>query len=452
MLEGKLQTLMHPPVSPERKRWKANERRWGQRHRSRDEREAAGRATLVARLKRNPDSVSEPPGVEPEQMSWDQVYLLQSIEGDGLRLSRGAAGKWQTLIPEFGEQVARAFRDGAVRKWRLYRPTLHSEGGGSSTIPYALVFAMVGLEIEAGEDGQGLLRLPAAEAAHALRYAFSELNGFSGWFEPLYKAHPQTGFELVWRETRWELENSGPEPMHYMLHDLVYHAPWLHAAVAPQIHDWLNQHGAANSDCLRYGRMIMMSGGVPRDQLAALGRTRAFDAATPDDQRPTWFAMWADNAPVEAIAALDEYLARLSRPEEARFAEQFVVALMGGRRQAGTITAAWKTPEHLKALYVLMYRHIRKSEDIDRANGGVYSPTTRDDAQDARNSLFNLLSAIPGEATYREILALAFDHPEPNYRAYMRRHAFDRAVADSDRQWSLAQVLALGIGQHLQVG
>ena len=89
-----------------------------------------------------------------------------------------------------------------------------------------------------------------------------------------------------------------------------------------------------------------------------------------------------------------------------------------------------------------MHRHIRADEDLNRADGGVYSPTTRDDAQDARSTLFNLLSAIPGEATYRQILMLAEDHPEPSYRAYMRR-AHQRAVEDSDREWTLEDVIAL---------
>jgi hypothetical protein len=100
-------------------------------------------------------------------------------------------------------------------------------------------------------------------------------------------------------------------------------------------------------------------------------------------------------------------------------------------------------PEDLKALYVLMHRHIPADEDLNRAGGGVYSLTTRDDAEDARSTLFNLLSAIPGEATHRQILALAEDHTEPNYRAHMRRRAHGRAVEDSDREWMLADVMAL---------
>lgn len=187
----------------------------------------------------------------------------------------------------------------------------------------------------------------------------------------------------------------------------------------------------------------MISGGLPASSLADLARRRVEDSKTPADQFTNWLAFWVDTDPEAALPVLEAQLASLSKPADARFAERFVIALTGGRREAGLSLGAWKTPTCLKRLYVLMHQHIRTSEDIDRANKGVYSPTERDDAQRARDSLFNLLSGIPGEATYREILALASDHPEPDYRIHMRRRAHERAVEDSDHEWSLADVLAI---------
>lgn len=444
-LEETLTRSMRPPASPERKRWRATDRKWAQQRRRRDANETAQRVRLVARLQANPELVRAPAGLAPGKMTWDQAHLLQSIEGDGLRISRRAGAKWRTLIPEFGEAVAEAFRDGAIRQWRGYRPTLRSEDGASTSIPYPLIFAMAGLEIEAGEDGQGLARLSREDAIHAMRYVPWELNGFPEWFEPLYRAYPESGHALIWGETRWELANSAPEqPMHYMLHDLVYQAPWLHAELALPIHNWLAEHGAANDDCLRFGRTIMVSGGLSAEKLAALAHRRLTAPATPENQMASWYALWVDTAPEEAIPSLEARLTSLRRPDDARFAERFVLALVGGRRQSGPTVGLWKAPAHLKQLYVLMHRHIRSAEDSDRRGGGAYSPTIRDDAQDARGQLFSLLAEIPGEATYREILALAEDHPEPDYRAHMRRKAHERAVEDSDGGWSVEEVLSLG--------
>lgn len=449
VLAAKLGILMRPAAGAGARRWRKNERKWTQRQRNREEREAKWRAGFVARLKANPDLVRAPPGLEPGQMSNHQAWLLQSIEGDGLRLSRHAGANWKLLIPEFGEDVALAFRDGALRQWHAYRPGLRSEGDDSSAIPYGLIFAMAGLEIEAGEDGQGLAGLDRDDARHTLRYVPHELNGFPGWFEPLYRAHPDLGLDLIWGETLWELANSvADQSMHYMLHDLVYHAPWLHAELAQPICDWFLAHGAANDDCLRYGRTIMVSGDLAPASLETLAQTRIADPSTSPAQLPSWFALWVDVAPDEAMPALAAKLADLTAPTDARFAERFVVALTGSRRDHGPAIGAWRTPAHLKALYALMHRHIRVAEDIDRANGEAYSPGLRDEAQEARSRLFGLLAETPGEATYREILQLAADHPEPDHRVFMRRRARDRAIEDSDRDWSIEQVKSLPLGER----
>ena len=444
VLQAKLKSLMRPPPSGERKRWRASERKWAERRRLRDEKETRWRGDFVARLKANPELVRAPTRLKPGEMTYDQAHLLQSIEGDGLRMSRHAGSGWHTLIPEFGEAVADAFRDAALRQWRVYQPKLRSEDGGSTTIPYALIFAMAGLEIEAGDDGKGIAGLGVEEARHAMRYVTHELNGFPRWFEALYRARPELGWALVWGETQWELANSpASQPMHYMLHDLVYHAPWLHAELAEPICDWLQAHSTANGDCLRYARTIMVSGGLDAERLGALAKARIEDPSTPSEQLATWFALWVDTSPDAAIPVIGAKLSELPRPDDARFAEDFIVALVGGSREASPSLGLWRTPKHLKALYLLMHRHIRVSEDINRANGGVYSPTARDDAQDARGQLLSMLAAIPGEATYREILQLAADHPEPDYRSFMRRKARDRAIEDSDRDWTTEQIRSL---------
>ena len=192
---------------------------------------------------------------------------------------------------------------------------------------------------------------------------------------------------------------------------------------------------------------IAMPGGTG----GGLDSTRVLDDWT-DDQIS---ALLSRGVFSDAIYSMVRFRHRESRelPDDAQFAEEFIVSLIGGRREGGVGgNKAWNTPEHLKALYVLMHRHIRSAEDLNRADGGTYSPTTRDNAQEARNNLFNLLAAIPGEASYREILALAEEHPEPSYRVHMRRRAHERAVEDSDRDWSIADVMALASRPIAPVG
>jgi hypothetical protein len=80
----------------------------------------------------------------------------------------------------------------------------------------------------------------------------------------------------------------------------------------------------------------------------------------------------------------------------------------------------------------------------NRADGGVYSPELRDDAQDARNHLFGLLKDIPGRESYDAMIELVSDHPEPNYRQWMALRAKEKAIQDSDLPvWTAEQVREL---------
>lgn len=443
-LETRLRGLMRPGPSPTRRNQRAQTRRWAVQSRRQKAVQEANRASWVARIKSNPELVRTP-AFAPGIMSQDQAVVLQSLPSNGSSLGRGAATSWRAIVPEFGEAVADAFADGARRHWRAYRPELRSEGADDTNLPYPLIFGMVGLDIEAGVDGTGLAGLSEDEARNAMRYAPRELNGFPTWFELLYRAHPAAGLALVWQEASWELARAPTNPpLHYILGTLANRAPWLHGDLAPLVLDWLSTHGAATDEALRYGRAIMLSGGGAPGAIAKLARGRIADDATPADQLPAWFALWTDSDPGAAIPVLTEHLAALPQPDDAEFAARFVVALVGGRHNAaGPAIGAWREPRHLKSLYLLMHLHVRIAEDIDRANGGAYSPELRDDAQDARDALFARLAEIPGQASYNEILQLAAEHPAPRYRVWMRRRAHDRAVEDSERQFAFDEVAAL---------
>jgi len=88
-----------------------------------------------------------------------------------------------------------------------------------------------------------------------------------------------------------------------------------------------------------------------------------------------------------------------------------------------------------------MHRFIRVADDIERANKGAYSPTLRDNAQDARNRLFNMLAEVPGPEAYAAIKALEAEHPEPGYRRWMAVRARARATMDADEPaWTAEQM------------
>ena len=446
-MSAALDRLVNPEVPED---VAAAEREWAEHQEEveRERREAAeNRAGWIARLKTDPDVVRNPPGLQPGEFSADQCCLLRVVEGDDLREERGKGSEWRTLIDEFGEDVACAYRDAAVAHWRHFRPELGSEGGNTRFFPYSLVFAMAGLAIEAAEDEGFPRHLDASEVRQALRYIVFELNGFPRWLESMYRAWPDEVLDAILTELLWELENTDPdEPIHYILHDLAVYAPWLHGALAGPLLCWIRSHDLPSDAALDYSIRILRCGALDPSDLVAVATSKAMDRSS--DQRAYWYAVWVDVDPETSVDALTVYLDGLDADEGSRAAQLFITTLMGssrGGRATGPNFGNFHTPGYLKSLYLLMHRHIRVTEDIDRTGGGVYSPGLRDEAQKAREGLFNLLAEIPGKAAYVALSELIEEHPDPSAHAWMERHARGRAEQDGDlERWTAEQVREFG--------
>ena len=445
-LKGALETYLEPkPSSAVQEREAKNLVRKRERE-ARVREEEEGRTDWVRELKENPSLIRRPKETKTGECSQYQIYLLNSVICDDSGINWEDRANWRKLISEFGEPVARAYRDAAVEHWRAYRPTLRSEGADKGSIPYSLIFAMSGLAIEFGEDSAFAQRLTADEARHAFRYVTCELNGLPSWFESLYNAHPAIGFEAVKKELLWELEYGVErETPNHILSDILYRAPWLHAEVAPLILDWLREHDVSNADFLRCCLGILAGGRIVPITLAELAAGKVHGPACAE-QRPRWFALWVDSDPTEAIPALDRTLSKLPKDEASALAQEFIVALLNERHGTGTRVGAYRNAHDLKQLYVLMHKLIRVADDLDRANKGVYSPTLRDHAQKAREALFNMLASVPGADAYAAVKTLEMEHPEPQYRRWMALRARERATIDADEPaWTVPQVREFSI-------
>lgn len=438
---AKLAEMLAPKPSAEVEKMEEEHREYKRKREAEEADQARIRGEWIETLRANPSRVTDPAGLSPGEFSADQYHLMMSASDENSAWSRGYSTNWRSLEPEFGEEVALAYRKAAMAHWRQYDPQLPSEGAEIGSTPYSLVFAMAGLAIEAAEEQTFPSALSRAEVERAFRYVTWELNGFPDWFETLFNAYPTEGLEAIRKELAWELKqrSEGSTP-HHVLHDIMYYSPWLHEHVARPVHDWLTAGSPIDPDGLRYAIAIMKSGSIPFEELATLAKTRAA-AEVNAGQRSRWFALWVETDPAPAIEALEGTLVSLPDPDASQFAQSFIVDLVGGRHGAGPRLDGFREAAHLKALYVLMHRYIVAEHDIQRANTGVYSPVLRDDAQEARNRLFNMLAEIPGQESYEAIAALANEHPSPTYRSWMSVRARERAIADADEPaWPDAKI------------
>lgn len=441
---ARLDELVNKPVSKEAAAYQA---RKVARQRKQDRKklvEAERRRRWIQEMQTDPDRVRHPKEAAPRELTGDQFWLLEAVERAEEGSGKFSRVNWKSLIPEFGDDVALAFRDAAVAHWRAYTPPLASEGHTDSGTPWTLIFGLTGLEIESREVDDFAERLTAADVRHAMRYATWELNGFPTWLEAVHQVHPNLVRMALLRELWWELDQATVDGVaHRLLHHFVYHAPWIHPALAEPLLAWLASNTLPSGDTLRHCLHILRSGGANRGKLVELAQSKMSDNLD-QYQQAILYSIRVDADAETGLPAIEAWLNLQPAAKAAEVAQLFVVALVGTRRssQMGKGIEDYRTAEHLKRLYILMHRFIRVADDIERAGKGVYSPGLRDGAQDARNELFSMLSDIPGKATYLALRNLVQEHPNPAARSWMGTLAQRRAEADGDLEpWLVEQVV-----------
>lgn len=443
LLRTALHGHLHPPLpSEEQKQWKRRDAEYHRRRRKREAADAEREQKWKDALSKDVDKIRNPQLPKPTDVSNWQYHLHEKMRGADASSSRWTDGNWRVLVPEFGEDIARAFRDGAVAYWRRNRPKLRSEGKAGNSTPFSVIFGLSGLSIEARETENWASTLNESEAELAFRYAMDELNGFPEWMPWLFEAYPELISKLLLREVDRDLRiETAKVESHYVLSDLSWSGAWAHSGIGAGIYERLKAREPKNLTNLGYMLNIIHDAGISTEDTARLAELRSADRRLAHAAR--WYAVWAGIEPEKAIPALEARLKTIKGPsKQTSFAMQFITHLLGGRRSTVKNGDAFRTPEYLKRLYAQMHQYIREKEDIQRAGKGVYSPGLRDDAQDARNQLFSLLKEIPGKEAYLALMELAQLHPEPSSRPWMHHHAKTKAEQDADlTPWTIGQTL-----------
>lgn len=425
-LSDKLELMLNPPPR-QVDEWEIQQAQWKEEAAQREGKEANRRREWREGLAADVANINSP---EPGVMTRSQVYLLEEMRDGTSSSSTWSNGNWQSLVPEFGMQVAQAFRDGAISFWRGYCPQLPSEGAPANTTPYQVIFGLTGLAIEAREESSSFLQMSCRDAEYAVRYALLELNGFPEWLPTLFKRWPQPLLEIVGREICYELgqpySDSGGN---HVLRRLRYGGEWLYEALATPLMTRLAQP-VKTLESLQLVLSVVVESSISDQVLAELASDRAI-AESNLDIAPSWFAMWIGSEPAEGIPALAARLSSLpSDDAKAQFAMLSLIGLVGGHN-AHRCRQTYKTVEHAKALYLLVNEYVHIADDIQRAGTGVYSPGLRDDAQNARDGLLALIREAPGKEAFLALEEIAQAHPAESLRPWSAFYAEQKATADS---------------------
>ena len=432
-LDAKLSGLLNP--TPQFAEYKRQERRRKRRAAVRAKKEAEDFEKGKQYAQTHIELIRDPKFPNPADLSRLQWYLHHKVHEVNGSSSKWTDGRWRVLIQMFGEEVAAAYRDGAMAYWRKYDPVLRSEGAEANKTPAMVIFGLTGLEIESRERPGSLEELSQPDAERATRYALNELNGFPSWFPAFYEAQRQVARDVILREIKHELDSGLPsQDSHYVLSDISWSAEWSWNDLAPSLFAILEKREPNNASQLHQLLKIIQGSDISDAEIARLAAAKVQQVDA--ERLPDWYAVWVGVEPGRVMPALAAYLASLNDARVgADFAMRFVTKLWGGRR-SDTFGARgrFQTPDYLKALYLLMHRHIRVQEDIDRANGGVYSPELRDDAQDGRNRILQELIKVPGKEAFLALEEIAFAHRQHPSYAHLENLCRIRAEQDADLQ------------------
>ena len=384
-----------------------------------------------------------------------QRYLLDRMRETKENSHRWAEDNWRDLIDEFGLPIAKSFRDGLLLSWRFYQPALRSKNGDQNGTPAAVIIGLSGLKIESKEVENWPNHLTKKEAKLACHYAFHELNGFPDWFSDLYKVFPDVVKECILKEVYWEIETTqNGQEKHYIIDKLTRNDEVEWSDFAPELINYLKEEQPSSSKCLS-GCLKIIQGSeiVSNKEIAQIASTKCREIKDLD-YIAHWFAAWIGVDPDEAIKKLSKHLKKEKQNSNTvQLAMQIIVNLIGVKTGLSYAREEYKSPKHLKNLYLLMHKYIKVEEDIDRAGKGAYWPELRDHAQRARSSLYYMLANIQGKEAYSALVEVAKEYPEKTFRSVFMYRAKERAENDADFDaWQYSDVLRLNNPSKKKMG
>lgn len=437
-LSSALESLLNPPA-PSAEMLELEERRkaWDNKHEAEQEHQYRNKQKDIAWLKENYKLLEKSEYLNQGVVTNLQSYLLREMRENCEKSSSSySIGEWENLIEVYGKDVARSFRIGLLHFWRNYDPPMQSVKEKDHRITeLGVMVGLAGLTIEATENKDLSANLTNEDAAIVTRYACRELNGFPDWFSAVQSKFPEITNSILLNEIDWELRREDAKTAYLnILSKICWSERWLDDEIGQSLLKLLKREPVGLKSLELALNIVQKSNQVSDIELSKIAR-RKTETLKKESHLSYWYAVWVGVEPEEAIDSLENFLNQKVETQLATdFTMSFIVKLVGNYRDGSAAREKYKDPKVLKRLYLLMNKYIRVDDDLDRSGQGAYSPGLRDNAQDARNSLYAILKDIPGKETYLALYELAEIHPRQSSREWIAKQARNRAELDSETQ------------------
>lgn len=358
-------------------------------------------------------------------------HLWQFLSWRTHSRSRYSIDSLDMVAPIFGPELTRRFGEALIAFAYNRMPfTLSEDAIERRRVTNFDIMALGGLSLAAATIPNWVGTLSSDQAAQAAQLALIELNGFPDYLTALAAVHPDAVRAALVRGVTGQLAAADPNA-HGMLDRLEYADPSLGRLIVPDLVRHLDEHPEIDAVMLeKVASVLLRAMPLAADgfrETIASRVTETRDPATTAYYMLILFALQGDTA----VDALRAKMSALDSAGQAALCCTLLPRLVGSRFNREVTSPAALSVAHLEQLLILAFEGVRPSEDIERPNLEVYSPDVRDEAQDARNMIFDRLIKIPGEATHASLKRLEQIPDFPIRPDWMRIHALRRAEADA---------------------
>jgi hypothetical protein len=442
-LNAAIDGWVNPPPPPEQlQRMLEANKQHEQEHLERQRKDDASWVTFVQDIRSNPGQLESLRAPDDEGVDWRIFHIWQVLDGLGGNSQRRSLSDVGLLTPSFGAATIPFIRNAFIQYWRLGKPRLRSER------PVELVntdtamerLGIVGISIEAATNPNWISGLSDTQAELAAIYATLELNGFPTWFDDLCMRRPAPVHNILRRYVARDLAETSAPGYREALERITRAHDAIVAVMAPDMIGFLTDTAGANVELLGSVLRIARNGLADKATLLALSLERAEKASAVTEisaYLACAFAIDGDAATSMLFALAKNWDAQKTTD----LASILLPSIMGTSWFAEDSKSPRMSTENLARLIPFAFKSVSPKDDIDRANGKVYSPGTRDHAQDARNITISRLAERPGAATFKALNELAEieDFYIPKWR--MQQLALNRAALDSESEpWTPSDV------------
>ncbi|MFG6892056.1 NACHT domain-containing protein [Burkholderia pseudomallei] len=318
-------------------------------------------------------------------------YLVEPMQDSGA--SQYSAFAWDKMRAKWGAAFTSAAQEGCTNIWKTFSPQLPYERKEKNSVDGRVVLGLIALQTAWEAGNIKFEQFNAADVSRAVRYACSELNGLPEWFDALAGAFPDDVVSTLLLAIDAEFKYPADWPLVHEVLAKLAGAKTPTMAASQAVHHCLSQRDPLNNGVLKQATTTLLRTGAPcYDDLLALAPSRVQLYDVGDDHWLTWMSLWLRLDVIPAIRYLETAINARTMDD----ADELVIRLcsiLGG--SYGTALpmgrASFLAASSLAILIPLVCRHVRRADDIDRTGKGAYSPLPRDDAQDFRARLWEVL-------------------------------------------------------------